>query len=59
MPASKPVDVGNPADVVARQRLMSDMVRLALATDSSRFVTMHMGGGGGVVPVPGVDEGYH
>lgn len=57
--AAKPVDVGNPHDVVARQRLMSDMVRLALLTDSTRFVTMHMGGGGGVVPVPGVDEGYH
>ncbi len=59
VPVAKPTDVGNPNDVVARQRLMSDMVRLALATDSTRFVTMHMGGGGGVVPVPGVDEGYH
>lgn len=59
VPVAQPVDVGNPADVVARQRLMSDMVRLALATDSSRFVTMHLGGGGGVVPLPGVDEGYH
>jgi hypothetical protein len=56
---AKPVDVGNPHDVVSRQRLMSDMVRLALETDSTRFVTMHLGGGGGVVPVPGVDEGYH
>jgi len=55
----KPVDIGNPHDVVSRQRLMSDMVKLALETDSTRFVTMHMGGGGGVVPVPGVDEGYH
>jgi hypothetical protein len=59
VPVTKPTDVGNPHDVVARQRLMSDMVRLALATDSTRFVTMHLGGGGGVVPVPGVDEGYH
>lgn len=56
---AKPVDVGNPSDVVARQRLMSDIVRLALATDSTRFVTIHLGGGGGVVPLPGVDEGYH
>jgi hypothetical protein len=38
---------------------MSDMVRLALATDSTRFVTLHLGGGGGVVRVKGVDEGYH
>jgi hypothetical protein len=56
---SKPVDIGNPNDFVGRQRLMSDMVRLALATDSSRFITLHFGGSGGVVPIPGVEEGYH
>lgn len=55
----RPVDIGNPNDFVGRQRLMSDMVRLALATDSSRFVTLHLGGSGGVVPIEGVDEGYH
>jgi hypothetical protein len=56
---SKPTDIGDPNDFVGRQRLMSDMVRLALATDSTRFVTLHLGGSGGVVPVEGVDEGYH
>lgn len=56
---SKPVDIGNPNDFIGRQRLMSDMVRLALSTDSSRFITLHFGGGGGVVPIAGVDEGYH
>lgn len=56
---SKPVDIGNPNDFVGRQRLMSDMVRLALATDSSRYVTLHLGGSGGVLPIEGVDEGYH
>lgn len=55
----RPVDIGNPNDLLGRQRLMSDMVRLALATDSTRFVTLHLGGGGGVVPIEGVDEGYH
>jgi hypothetical protein len=55
----RPVDIGNPNDFVGRQRLMSDMVRLALATDSSRFITLHFGGSGGVVPIPGVEEGYH
>jgi len=55
----KPVDIGNPNDFVGRQRLMSDMVRLALVTDSSRFITFHLGGGGGVLPIKGVDEGYH
>jgi hypothetical protein len=57
--ASKPVDVADPNDFVGRQRLMSDMIRLALETDSTRFITYHLGGSGGVVPLPGVDEGYH
>jgi hypothetical protein len=56
---SKPIDIGNPNDFVGRQRLMSDMVRLALSTDSSRFITLHFGGSGGVVPIEGVEEGYH
>ena len=56
---ARPVDIGNPNDFVGRQRLMSDMVRLALVTDSTRFVTVHLGGSGGVVPIEGVDEGYH
>jgi hypothetical protein len=56
---SRPIDIGNPNDFIGRQRLMSDMVRLALATDSSRFVTLHLGGSGGVVPIEGVEEGYH
>jgi len=55
----KPVDIANANDFVGRQRLMSDMVKLALATDSSRFITLHFGGSGGVVPIPGVEEGYH
>lgn len=56
---SRPIDIGNPNDFVGRQRLMSDMVRLALSTDSARFITLHFGGSGGVVPIPGVEEGYH
>jgi hypothetical protein len=55
----RPVDIGNPNDFVGKQRLMCDMVRLALATDSSRFITLHLGGSGGVVPIEGVEEGYH
>ena len=38
---------------------MSDMMRLALQTDSTRFITFHMGSGNGVVPIEGVEEGYH
>ena len=57
--ASKPLDIANPNDFIARQRLMSDMIRLALSTDSSRYVVCHFGSGSGVVPLDGVEEGYH
>lgn len=57
--APRPIDIANPNDFVGRQRLMSDIIRLALSTDSSRFITLHLGGSGGVVPIPGVEEGYH
>jgi len=55
----KPIDISNPNDFVGRQRLMNDMIRLALSTDSTRFVSYHLGTSGGVVPIEGVDEGYH
>ena len=55
----KPVDIRNNNDFVGQQKLMTDMIKLALKTDSTRFITYHMGGGGGVVPLPGVQEGYH
>lgn len=57
--AKRPVDIGNSRDFIGRERLMTDMIRLALETDSTRFITYHMGGGGGVVPIEGVEEGYH
>lgn len=59
VPVKKPVDIGDPNDFVGRQKLMSDMICLALQTDSTRFITFHLGGSGGVVPIPGVEEGYH
>jgi hypothetical protein len=54
-----PVDIANGNDFIGRQRLMSDMVRLALTTDSTRFVSLHLGGSGGVLPIKGVENGYH
>ncbi|MCA9125793.1 MAG: DUF1552 domain-containing protein [Planctomycetales bacterium] len=54
-----PIDVSNPNDLIARQKTMHDVIRLALKTDSSRFITFHTGGGGGVLPIAGVEEGYH
>ncbi|MEW4452420.1 DUF1552 domain-containing protein [Bremerella sp. JC817] len=57
--SKKPIDISNPNDFIGRQRLMNDMIRLALSTDSTRFVSYHLGGSGGVVPIEGVEEGYH
>lgn len=44
--AKPPVDVGSPNDVIAKQRTMCDVIKLALETDSSRFITFHLGGTG-------------
>ncbi|MFK7817796.1 MAG: DUF1552 domain-containing protein [Planctomycetaceae bacterium] len=57
--APRPVDIRNRGDFIGQQRLMSDVIRLALETDSTRFVSYHLGAGGGVVPINGVREGYH
>ncbi len=54
-----PVDINDPSDLIARQKTMSDVMKLALQTDSTRFITLHVPGAGGVIPIEGVDEGYH
>ncbi len=54
-----PIDITNNNDFIGRQKLMCDVIRLALQTDSTRFISYHLGGSGGVVPLPGVEEGYH
>lgn len=57
--AKQPVDIQNPHDLVGRMKSMCDVIKLALQTDSTRFVSLHLPAGGGVVPIEGVDEGYH
>ena len=57
--SKQPVDIGNRNDFVGRQKLMSEMIRLALQTDSSRFIVYHLGSSGGVLPIKGVKEAYH
>lgn len=54
-----PVDINDPSDLIGRQKTMCDVIRLALQTDSTRFITMHIPGAGGVIPIEGVDQGYH
>ena len=57
--AKSPVDIGDPSDLVGRQKTMCEIVKLALQTDSTRFISLHMPGGGGVVPIEGVNDGHH
>lgn len=53
----KPVTDGN--DLIARQTVMYDIMFLAIQTDSTRFITVHTNGGGEVIPIKGVQQGYH
>ena len=57
--AEPPVDIENSDAIIDRKKLMLDVMFLALQTDSTRFITLHLVGEGGAVPIDGVDEGYH
>ena len=54
-----PVDIDNSDAIIDRKKLMLDVMFLALQTDSTRFITVHLNGEGGAVPLEGVDEAYH
>jgi hypothetical protein len=57
--APPPKDIEDRADFVGRMRLMYDLTFLALQTDSTRLVTFLGAGGAEVVPLAGVDDGWH
>ena len=55
-----PQDIRDPADLIGRTRLMYDLMHLAIATDSTRVLTLHLHGSSfAVVPIPGVTIGHH
>ena len=54
-----PRDVTDRLDAIGRQRLMYDMIALALRTDSTRTVTFQLGGMNAVPKVPGVASDWH
>jgi hypothetical protein len=54
-----PTDVADRHDIIARTRLMHDMMVLALQTDSTRFITYSAGGFNPVPRIPGIDQGWH
>lgn len=49
----------NPSDLVGCQAMMLSVMKLALETDSSRFITLNLPGGNSKLPIEGVEEGYH
>lgn len=54
-----PKDLADASEVVARSRLMFDLARLALATDSTRVVTLSLSTFSVVPKVPGVSHETH
>jgi hypothetical protein len=57
--AEPPKDIPNAADLLGRTRLLFDLTHLALQTDSTRLVTIMLGGSTYVPPIPGVSLGHH
>jgi hypothetical protein len=58
-PGPPPTDIENMADCIGRTRLLYDMVHLALASDSTRIVTICQPQFNPAPPIEGVSEGYH
>jgi hypothetical protein len=54
-----PTDIENLADLVGRTRLLYDMIHLALASDSTRVVTLCQQQFNAAPPIEGVTDGYH
>jgi Protein of unknown function (DUF1552) len=46
-------------NLASYERAMLDVIYLALETDSTRFVTLHLPGNGRFKGVEGIDQGYH
>ena len=57
--AEQPQDIADKLDAIGRQRLMYDMIALALQTDSTRTVTFQLSGMNAVPVIPGVQNDWH
>ncbi|QDT05687.1 hypothetical protein K227x_40900 [Rubripirellula lacrimiformis] len=55
----QPDDIRDKAEAIARQRLMYDMIVLAIQTDSTRTITHQLGGLNSAPNIPGVDSDWH
>ncbi|MGE3808883.1 MAG: DUF1552 domain-containing protein, partial [Gemmataceae bacterium] len=54
-----PRDINDNTDIIARARLMYDLMHLALQTDSTRLITFHKNGINAVPQITGVTQDYH
>jgi hypothetical protein len=60
MATKPPADIADPADLVGKSRLIYEMTKLALQTDSTRLVTVFIEEDHNpTVKVPGVSQGHH
>jgi len=57
--AEPPTDIQDKQDAIGKQRLMNDMIVLALQNDSTRTVTFRLGGLNAVPTIPGVKTDWH
>ncbi|MDF1826194.1 MAG: DUF1552 domain-containing protein [Verrucomicrobiales bacterium] len=57
--APQPKDIDDQADAIGKQRLMNDMIILALQTDSTRTVTFQLAGMNSVPAINGVNTDWH
>ncbi|MDF1861042.1 MAG: DUF1552 domain-containing protein [Verrucomicrobiales bacterium] len=57
--AEVPKDIQDKQDAIGKQRLMNDMIVLALQTDSTRTITFQLGGMNAVPTIPGVSTDWH
>ena len=57
--AKEPQDVVDRNDAISKQRLLYDMIVLALQTDSTRTITYQLSGMNAVPVIPGVSNDWH
>lgn len=57
--AALPKDIADRNDAIGKQRLMNDMIVLALQSDSTRTITFQLSGMNAVPTIPGVKNDWH
>jgi hypothetical protein len=57
--AAPPQDIEKVADLIGRMKLLFDLTHLALQTDTTRLITIMLGGSTHAPPIPGVTLGHH